>query len=82
MEIFNIASINNMIILLNDCFLLHLCTSRSDQFHNKIALGMKLESIMKGKQADYVHMIFLLTVPTALISLELLSFLPCRGQMM
>lgn len=76
------ASINNMIILLNDYFLLHLFTSRSDQFHNKIATGMKLESIMEGKQADNVHMIFLLTAPTALISLESLSFLPCRGQMM
>lgn len=81
-EIFNMASINNMIILLNDYFLLHLFTNRSDQFHNKIATGMKLESIMEGKQADNVHMIFLLTAPTALISLESLSFLPCRGQMM
>lgn len=74
------ASINNMIILLNDYFLLHLFTNRSDQFHNKIATGMKLESIMEGKQADNVHMIFLLTAPTALISLESLFSSPAEAR--
>lgn len=66
MERLNNASINNTIIQPNGCFALHLFAGRSDQFHNKIAAGMKLEITMEGKQADDVHMAVLLRVPSAL----------------
>lgn len=52
-----------MIIQPNDCFVLCLFAGRLDQFHNKIATGMKLEITMEGKQADDVHMVVLLCVP-------------------
>lgn len=66
-ERFNIASINNLIIQPNDYFVLRLFADRLDQFHNKIATGMKLEITMEGKQADDVRMVVLLCVPSALI---------------
>lgn len=65
---FNAAAINNMIIQPNGCFVLRIVAGRLDQFHNKIATGMKLEITMEGKQADDVHMVVLLCVPSALIA--------------